>query len=415
MSTRMHVVKGDTIRSIDQCKTADSRTVTSYKADSVPVQMRIPCDLDKLLHSPDLPASPFADAEEVFGTAQRDELVKQALTLADQGPFRLLRWAPAFEYGVSSTRYNRIEGLSSALTLTQQLGAGFDIRGTGRIATADHTPRYDVSLGRSNSSQSIRLGGYDRLVPMSDWETPLSFGSSMSAFFFGRDDAFYYRATGGELTWTTERGPTLTWRAFRERQHTALPKTEFSLGGSFGPNLAANEGWYSGAGARYQASHGLDPRGFRTSTDIRVDGAAGDSAYGRAAVELTLLREFSRAFDGALTLGAGSSVGGVPVQRRWYLGGTQTIRGEDPSPALSGNAFWLTRAELGHPVAFMKLAAFGDLGWAGDRRGINEVGRPVSGAGLGFSFFDGAARLDVARGISPAKQTRVAFYLGARF
>jgi hypothetical protein len=415
MSTRMHVVNGDTIRSIDQCKTGDTRTVTAYKADSVPVQMRIPCDLDKLLQSPDLPASAFADAEEIFGTAQREELVKQALALADQGPFRLLRWAPAFEYGVSSTRYNRIEGLSTALTMTEQLGAGFDARATGRIATADHTPRFELSLGRSNASQAIRLGGYDRLVPMTDWETPLSFGSSMSALLFGRDNAFYYRATGGELTWTTERGPTLTWRAFRERQHTAMQKTDFSVAGSLGPNLPADEGWYSGAAARYQGSRGLDPRGFRASTDIRVDGAAGDSVFGRAAAELTFLRGLSAAFDGALTLGAGTSVGGVPVQRRWYLGGTQTVRGQDPSPALSGNAFWLTRAELGHPLTFMKVALFGDLGWAGDRSDFTRVGRPASGAGIGFSFFDGAARLDVARGIYPAKQTTVAFYLGSRF
>jgi hypothetical protein len=298
---------------------------------------------------------------------------------------------------------------------TQQMGAGLSISALGRIGTADHRLRGEVALARSNASHALRLAGYDRLVPMSDWETPLSFGSSLSAFLFGRDDAFYYRATGGELGWTTDRGLKLDWRAFHERQHTAIQGTDYSLGGTLGPNLPADEGWYSGLGIRFRGSHGLDPRGFRVSTDIRVDGATGDSTFGRASLEVTMLRGFASRLDGALTVSAGSSIGGVPVQRRWYLGGTQTVRGEDPSAALSGNAYWLTRAELGRPIRFLRLAAFGDLGWAGDRNALTDVGRPASGAGLGLSFLDGTIRLDVARGIYPAKQTRVMLYLGSRF
>jgi hemolysin activation/secretion protein len=194
-----------------------------------------------------------------------------------------------------------------------------------------------------------------------------------------------------------------------------VPKAEFSVGGSFGPNLATDEGWYSGLGVRFLGSRGLDPHGFRTTTEVRIDAASGDSTFGRAAMELTFLRGFGRSFDGALTLGGGTSVGGVPVQHRWYLGGSQTVRGQDPSAALSGNAFWLARAELGRPIAFMRVAAFGDLGWAGDRTKVDEVGRPASGIGLGLSFLDGTLRLDVARGIFPMQQTRVSFYLGSRF
>ena len=417
-STQVRRVDGVLHRPFDQCKTSPARVVTGYRvaADSMPILTRITCNTDSLMHSPDLPASAFDEGEEIFGTAQRDELVAQALTLADQAPFSWNPFRmPDLQYGVSFTRYNRIEGLSTGILATQQMGAGLELSALGRIGTADHRVRGELSLSRSNASHSLRLTGYDRLVPMSDWETPLTFGSSLSAFFFGRDDAFYFRAAGGELAWNTERGLKLDWRAFHERQHTAIPRAEFSVGGSFGPNLAADEGWYSGLGVRYRGSRGLDPRGFRASTDVRIDGASGDSTFARGAMELTFLRGFGSAFDGALTLGGGSSVGGVPVQRRWYLGGSQTVRGQDPSPALSGNAFWLARAELGRPLSFLRVAAFGDLGWAGDRNAISKVGRPASGAGLGFSFFDGAARIDIARGIFPMKQTRVSFYLGSRF
>jgi hypothetical protein len=416
MSWRQRRVDNVLVKPFDQCKTAATRVVTAFKGDSVPMQIRVTCNTDSLMTSADLPASAFDEGEEIFGTAQRDELVAQALSLADQAPFRWNPFrVPDLQYGVSFTRYNRIEGLSTGVLATQQMGAGMEIQALGRIETADHRPRGELSLIRSNGSRSLRATWYDRLVPMSDWETPLTFGSSLSAFFFGRDDAFYYRATGGELAWNTERGLRLDWRAFHERQHTAVPRTDFSVGGSFGPNLGADEGWYDGVGIRFRGSRGLNPRGFRASTDVRIDGATGDSTFGRGAMELTFLRGFGAAFDGALTLGAGTSVGGVPVQRRWYLGGSQTVRGQDPSPVLAGNAFWLTRAELGRPIAFMRIAAFGDLGWAGDRNALTEVVRPASGAGLGFSFLDGVARFDIARGIYPMKQTRVSFYLGSRF
>ena len=417
MSTRERRLPDSTkVTSLTQCKTADTRVVTAFKGDSVPIRMSIPCDLDKLSTSPDLPASAFDEGEEIFGTAQRDELVSQALTLLDQAPFGWNPFRmPDVQYGVSFTRYNRIEGLSTGVLLTQPMGAGFALTALPRFATADRVLRGELSLTRSNASRSIRVTGFDRLVPMSDWETPLTFGSSLSAFFFGRDDAFYFRATGGELAWNTERGLKLDWRALHERQHTAIPKAEFSVGGSFGPNLGTDEGWYSGLGVRFRGSRGLDPRGFRASTDVRLDGATGDSTFGRAAMELTFLRGFGSALGGALTLGAGTSVGGVPIQRRWYLGGSQTVRGQDPSPALSGNAFWLTRGELARPLGVMRLALFGDLGWAGDRTKLSEIGRPASGAGVGFSFLDGAARFDIARGIFPMQQTRVSFYLGSRF
>ena len=424
MSWRQRKVDSVNVGPYDQCKNSPIRVVTAFKADSVPVQIRVTCNTDSLLHSSDLPASAFDEGEEIFGTAQREALVAQALSLADQAPFSWNPFRkPDLQYGVSFTRYNRIEGFSTGLLATQQMGAGFEISALGRVSTADR-PRGEFSLARSNASQVMRLTGYDRLVPMSDWETPLTFGSSLSAFFFGRDDAFYFRTRGAELTWNTERGIKLDWRVFREDAHTAIPKAEFSVGGSFGPNLPAEEGWFTGIGLRLRSSHGLNPRGLRVSTDIRIDGTTRDevvlspmslNGFARGAAEMTVTQGLGRTSDVTLTLAGGSSIGEVPVQRLWYIGGTQTVRGQDPSPMLSGNAFWLTRGEIGRPIAFLRLSLFGDLGWAGDRTNFSEVGRPASGAGVGFSLFDGAARFDVARGIYPMKQTRVSFYLGSRF
>jgi hemolysin activation/secretion protein len=116
-----------------------------------------------------------------------------------------------------------------------------------------------------------------------------------------------------------------------------------------------------------------------------------------------------------LTVAGGSSVGGLPPQRYWFLGGSQTVRGQSPDTAQSGNAFWLTRLELGANDAGMRPTVFGDLGWTGDRTKMSQVGRPLSGVGAGVSFLDGLFRFDVARGIYPAKQFRVDLYLESKF
>jgi hypothetical protein len=46
---------------------------------------------------------------------------------------------------------------------------------------------------------------------------------------------------------------------------------------------------------------------------------------------------------------------------------------------------------------------------------MDQVGRPLSGVGVGASFVDGLIRFDVARGIYPRKKFRVDMYVEAKF
>jgi hemolysin activation/secretion protein len=162
-------------------------------------------------------------------------------------------------------------------------------------------------------------------------------------------------------------------------------------------------------------NHGVDPRSFRTFTDVRIEAAKGDSVYGRAAAELTMSEGFPFRTAIGLTLSGGSSVGFLPAQRRWYLGGTQTVRGQSATVEQSGDAFWLTRLELGKDNPGHRSTLFGDLGWVGDRNRLRDVGRPLSGVGYGESMFDGIFRFDLARGLYPRKQWLFDVYLEARF
>src|SRR5262249_47331410 len=369
----------------------------------------------------DFERSIYDDNEQLFGAKERDALISDALPFGAQALIKLSALPrPTLQYGLSMTRYNRIEGFSTGFLTEQQVAGGYSGSLMAPIGVADREPNAELSLSRSNLSSTISLTGYNRLVSANDWGNPLSFGSSISALLWGRDEGFYYRASGMEVGWKQERGAQFDWRLFAEQERTAEQRTTFSLahashGAEFQPNILARKETFVGSSMRVTTSHGLDPQGTRLFTDLRAEAAASDSAYGRAALDLTVTQGFGQMVAGALTLSGGSSIGAVPAQRRWYLGGTQTIRGEAPDTAHSGNAFWMTRAEVGVGLSSARPVLFSDFGWVGDREHLDVVGRPMSGVGVGSSFMDGLIRFDVARGIYPRKQWRVDMYVDAKF
>lgn len=408
-----------------QCDTSDTRVVTRMKNEvSLPIAVRIPCDWSKLERSSDLPPSIFDPGEELFGGMELEALKKEALAMSAQAPFSVrmqggLLPPPVFSYGLPMTRYNRVEGLSLGASVEQQFGGGYSGLALARLGFADLEPNIELTATRSNVSKTIGLGVYNHLVSASDWGRPLSFGSSFSALFFGRDEGFYYRATGVELTGTRAApfggGARIEWRAFAEQQRTAKQETNFVINGAdFPANLTARRGAYGGLGLRINHSRGLDPQGLRIFSDLRLETAMGDSLYGRAALDVTASHGFGP-LAGALTLAGGSSVGALPPQRQWYLGGSQTVRGQSPDTAQTGNAFWLARAELGRSGTGARPTIFADLGWVGDRSKMRDIVRPLSGVGAGVSFLDGLFRFDVARGLYPRKQFRVDLYLESKF
>lgn len=407
-----------------QCDTSDTRLITSMRSEAqIPVAVRVPCDMSKLEHSPDLPKSIYDPGEEIFGAKELEILKNEALSMSAQAPlsFRLqagLLPPPIFAYGPSMMRYNRVEGLSFGGSVEQQFGGGYTGTAVGRLGLADWEPNIELTATRSNISSTIGLSVYNHLVSASDWGRPLSFGSSFSALMFGRDEGFYYRSTGLEVMGnraTTIGGARIDWRLFAERQRSARPNTNFAVNGAnFPANFEARRGSYAGVGGRIHHTYGLDPAGLRIFSDLRFESAMGDSAYGRAALDLTTSHGFGQ-LAASLTLAGGSSVGALPAQRRWYLGGNQTIRGQSPDTAQTGNAFWMSRMELGQNTAGARPTIFADLGWVGSRDSISKIVRPMSGVGAGVSFIDGLFRFDVARGIYPRKQYRVDFYLEAKF
>ncbi|MEO8564573.1 MAG: hypothetical protein ABI601_21040 [bacterium] len=404
-----------------RCDADGNRTrVRNRDSTQNPVLISIPCDSTKLANSPDLPPSIYDSGEETVNSAEIDQLVSQALSMGTQAGY-----APQPPIlAVAPFRYNRVEGLSFGGTAEQQLGAGYSLRALGRIGVADRQPVVELTGARSDLRRTLALTAYNRLVSASDWGNPLSTGSSISGFLFGRDDGFYYRATGVELTRTPDQPSDfdLSWSLFAEQERDARQRTTFSLarsvrGVQFEPNITTRRALYAGARARVTRSFGEDPQGFRLFNDLRLEAAHGDTGtYGRAALDVTASHGIFSG-SGSLTLAAGSSLGVLPLQRNWFLGGTQTVRGLRPGSGV-GDAFWLARAEYGLGLGVVKPVLFGDIGWAGDRRMWREIGgTPLAGVGAGFSLMDGLVRLDVARGLQPVGQRgwRVDAYLDGRF
>jgi hypothetical protein len=404
-----------------ECSESGARTRTIRRNESgLPMIIRTPCDTASLAHSPDLPKSIYDDGEEVFGKtelAALEDLISKALPLdAQPGWFPQ---KPVLTYGLSQTRFNKIEGLSSGIAVKQSLGMGYTVRGSARIGVADWQPNAELGLWRTNGRSSLALNGYRRLASANDWSDPFALGSSLSALLFGRDEGFYYRTAGIELAGTPDDSASVTWRLFAENHADADKKTNFSLAKTFGgdgfsDNFNSDGGNVVGFAAEKHVSRGVDPHGLRLFAAARTEGAMGSFDYGRGMLDVTVSRGLTKSFDGALTLSGGSSIGEVPVQRQWFLGGSQTVRGQDAGASI-GDAFWMGRAELGTRAVGFKPVVFYDVGWAGSRENWGSQARPISGFGVGASMLDGLVRFDVARGIYPEKKIRANLYVEARF
>ena len=405
------------------CDTAAVRqSVSSQYGERLAVLVRTPCDTVALVSSPALPPSIFAEGDELFDARAQEALVEAALSLGAQAGWAPTR--PTIKYGLGDglLRYNRVEGLSPAVRVDAQLGRGYAASAQARVGLADWQPNGELAVTRGDGRRTLRLGAYRRLAAANDWGDPLSLSSSLSALVFGRDEGFYYRSWGAELGGEGREprgGGAFSWRLFSERHDRADVETQFALWNeirdtTFLPNIAADEGSVTGLGARWVRTFGLDPRHTRLLADVRGEGGVGSFGYGRALADLTLSRPLVAALDGAITLSGGSSVGDVPVQRRFYLGGPFSVRGLTAGTA-SGDAYWMARAEVGTGAVAFRPVAFYDMGWAGDRADWRHPGRPLSGAGVGASVLDGLFRFDVSRGIHPTRTWRVDAYFEARF
>ncbi len=400
-----------------ECAAGETYTrMQSRYNGTLTLAVQLPCDSTKLATSPEFTGSLYGDGESVFGTNDIEEL-KKALNFNLQAGW--MPQKPVTVWGLPYTRFNRVEGFSTGLETRVTLGRGYVASLGARGSFADRQLNGDLALERTNGRSSLRGAAFRRLSVASDFGSPLSFGAGLAALLYAGDEGFYYRSWGGELSGVTPRFGRTEWRLFAEQQWNAPVATRFTLfRGAHDdrvlPNVVADKTFEYGAAVRMQKGWGLNPNGFRTNADVRAEGAVGDFDYGRGLLDLTVSHGMPFGTQMAITGSAGSTVGSVPAQRAFQLGGLQSVRGIRPG-TMSGDAFWMGRAELALSRGAVKPVLFGDVGWAGDRRDFGRPGRPMSGVGVGASILDGMIRFDVARGLHPQKALRLDLSVEARF
>lgn len=403
---------------VRQCKTDSTWTRVEERFDGkVKIAYDLPCDMSTLATSSALAPATASD-ESLFDLNSQQQLL-DALGLSLQTP-----WAPQLpklRVGSDLFRYNRIEGLSAGVEVTQALGAGYSLRGVGRIGHADLHANGELALARSNGLRTVTATVYHRLEASNpEWAGALTLGPSLSALLYGRDEGFYYRSMGASLGERREqRKGSLEYRLFIERQWTAGDSevvNTFSLARAFSDrrfndNIQSEPSSFTGVSLTWERLWLDQPKGWRAVTITRGEAATGTFEYARGSLEQTLSRPLGSRASMAFTGGVGSAAGRQPVQRDFYLGGLRTVRGQLPGTQ-RGNAFWYTRTELGTRQGFVRPVLFYDVGWAGSRRAFGNGGTQ-RGAGIGLGFLDGLFRIDVARGIAPFKGWRTDIYLGA--
>jgi hypothetical protein len=400
-----------------QC-TRDStwvRTETRYDG-ALRMAYRMPCNLAQLETAKELPPV-YASDGQLFDARTRDDLLA-TLDLGLQPAWMPER--PSIRSGVDLLRFNRIEGLSVGVAVTEVLGAGYVARALARFGTADLHANAELGVERSNGKRTAFATVFHRLDAVNpEWGGALTFGPSLPAFLYTRDEGFYYRTFGAEIGERYERRHgAFTYRLFVERQYTAGDSdvvNTFSLGRAFGnrhfaPNIQSERSAFTGIDGTWQQGYGSNPVGFRLATTVRGEAATGSRQYARGSVEGTLTRPIGLLMA-SVTGSTGYSAGTVPAQRLWYMGGLRSVRGQ-VAGTQEGDAFWLTRSEVGVRNGFLRPVAFFDIGWAGVREKYGQTGTQ-RGAGVGLSFLDGLFRIDVSRGLFPLKRWRTDLYLEA--
>ena len=390
-----------------------------------------PKELHLVAESPHLPPPIWEDA---VGFPSDAELARFVEKLADLPAPSIAQAAFDFNWGWARhdlIRYNRVEGPAFGGRLEWALGRRFSLGTAGFFGLADLRPKVRLDLQRSTMRRRLALGAFHELRPTDPAGRYLDFGNSLNAFFFGRDSGEYFRATGADLTWRPPDGAreSFTFRAYAERQSAVENGIDFALfrafdgDGTFRPSIEADHVEEAGAELRLAPWLGNDPGGVQMGLELqgrwatwRVPGEEPRTDYQQASATVRTIVPVAgdgwRRWNIGLEAAAGTTWGDAPLQRSWFLGGAESLRGYSAS-TLSGLSFGRARVEVSRLYEAGSAILFGDAGWTGERNDI-DAGDVLYGVGLGGSILDGLIRLDLSHGLKgPHKRFRVDLYLDA--
>ncbi len=321
-------------------------------------------------------------------------------------------------------RYNRAEALGVGLNGRYDIprrpfwsiggGIGFGVADLAFKGKLDF--RYDAPGRR------VQLAGYSEyhLAGKALTDDKRANGSAaLRAFFLGRDDADYYRASGAALTGGKRWGRFSGRAGIGWEHHSSVPKkTDIAIPGIWLDTVfqdnppVVEDGFWRGdlAGTLYLGDWTRPTN--RAELVLGLEGGSGadslDYLQPRAAIEarFDLGKSIALAF---LTKG-GWTAGDAPIQRLWRIGGLETVRGF-VFGTQAGESYWTGRLEASPRRKAITPVVFGDVGWAGL---TNEwPGEdPLWSFGVGASFLWGIFRTDLV--FPKAEEVWLEFYFAGQ-
>lgn len=390
-----------------------TRTVVADEPDSLagPTHTVVIPPLQELLDHPELRHERVG--REVPLSFSRFEISSLTDELNRLVPFHR-RFAPRYRwgYGQGLPRYNRVEGLSLGVGVELPLSLHWSTALSARIGTGELTPYATATLSREDLAGTWTFEGYREFRSMSDTHRPFSLASSLDGLVLADERGEFYRATGLSVGYRARGRSSWSLGAFGERHRAVERNTEFSLRGlvdetSTLPVRPADAGDMVGLRASLEWFDGVDPNQLIVSGRIHGEAAVGDLEYARLHAAASLSHPLPYRLSGAFEVAGGGSLGGLPIQRNYFLGGAH-LRGALTNE-FAGSAFWRVRAEVATRFAAARLGLFTDVGTAGSN--AVELRDPVVSAGIGLSLLDGVFRLDLARGLRRVERWKLHFYL----
>jgi hypothetical protein len=317
------------------------------------------------------------------------------------------RHGVAWERFSDIVRFNRVQGFS--LGLGYQIRPGWDfttIHGAARFGIGDLRPTGSLMLRRDGPGGRLDVTAYGSVHEFEPWTNGQGMGNSTNAIFAGHDDADYYLAFGGGISYQWNVGVLrdVEFNARVERHLSMLTEVGAPVPGIWGegtfrPNPAVLEGTYYRA--RISRPVTVGPASVTVGGDVLgTDTLLSTRVWGSTSIPFRMFRR-----TGTLTLRAGAGHGDAVSQHGFRVGGPFTVRGYEYG-ARVGREFWsaqldfaIARSSFWAPVVFVDV-------------GDTFTSDPMVGAGAGISLVNGLLRFNLSKGLRPSTEN---FLSGIRF
>lgn len=317
----------------------------------------------------------------------------------------------------SALRYNRAEGLFLGAGLAYRPESGVQAQGRAGYAFGAGHATFLASLQHEPiAAHRLRVRGY-RYAPLDMGVRPGAAGAlnTLMSATAGVDRLDLFYAHGGGIEIARRVGD--QWRAtlaldLQEHRSASLEATAAAFAGpdAFRPVRAIDEGRWTGGRLRVQRDDaGLAAFGWTAEVDLETASFAGDW-YARSSAQAGLARRSAdRRSEIELRGSAGTTLGPVPPQRLFLLGGDATLPGH-AYRSYAGTHFALAELEASREVyrPWLRLRALAAAGWTAldDRSsppaqwGVSATGSPRASVALGAGLFYDILRFDLARGLN---------------